>query len=301
MTTNMSGPTETTASSGESDGKIKDSNLRLTTTAWIAILILVFWVGVAVFAPFLAPYGEGDMVSMESFKVVEESSFLGTDYLGRDVLSRIIYGARMTLGLALIATILSFSTGIVLGFVAAISRGWVDQILSRSVDAIMAFPSIMLALIIIGGVGTSLPVVIFTVAMIDATRVFRLSRARALALDASVMEYVNVAEARGEGVTWIMLQEILPNTIVPLAAEFGIRYTFAILFISSLSFLGLGVQPPGADWGVMVKENLQGLLYGAPAALLPAACITTVSVAVNLLVDWFLHRSSTTIPGELME
>lgn len=299
MSTGNTDSTISMAPSEESNGKAKTDNLRLTMTAWIAIAILSFWLFVAVFAPLLAPHGEGEMVSMESFKVVEEASFLGTDYLGRDVLSRIIYGARMTLGLALIATLLSFSTGIVLGFIAAISKGWVDQALSRTVDAIMAFPSIMLALIIIGGVGTSLTVVVFTVAMIDATRVYRLSRA--LALDASVMDYVNVAEARGEGVMWIMLHEILPNTIVPLAAEFGIRYTFAILFISSLSFLGLGVQPPGADWGVMVKENLQGLLYGAPAALLPAFCITTVSVAVNLLVDWFLHRSSTMIPGELME
>ncbi len=299
MSTGNTDSTISMAPSEESNGKAKTDNLRLTMTAWIAIAILSFWLFVAVFAPLLAPHGEGEMVSMESFKVVEEASFLGTDYLGRDVLSRIIYGARMTLGLALIATLLSFSTGIVLGFVAAISKGWVDQALSRTVDAIMAFPSIMLALIIIGGVGTSLTVVVFTVAMIDATRVYRLSRA--LALDASVMDYVNVAEARGEGVMWIMLHEILPNTIAPLAAEFGIRYTFAILFISSLSFLGLGVQPPGADWGVMVKENIQGLLYGAPAALLPAFCITTVSVAVNLLVDWFLHRSSTMIPGELME
>ena len=287
-----------TASPEGSKETSERDNLRPTPTAWIAIFIIVFWVLVAVFAPILAPFSHSEMISFESFAVVEESAFLGTDYLGRDVLSRIIYGARMTLGLALIATIISFTTGIVLGFVAAISPGWVDQVLSRTVDAIMAFPSIMLALIIIGGVGTSLPVVILTVALIDATRVFRLSRA--LALDASVMDYVSVARARGEGVGWIMLHEILPNTMTPLAAEFGIRYTFAILFISSLSFLGLGVQPPVADWGVMVKENLQGLLFGAPAALLPAACIGTISVAVNLLVDWFLHRSSTMIPEELV-
>lgn len=298
MTTDNADASEVIASPEEQNSRKKRDNLRLTPVAWVSIFIIFFWVVVAVFAPILAPFDQADMVSFESFKVVDEASFLGTDYLGRDVLSRIIYGARMTLGLALIATLISFTTGIVLGFVAAISPGWIDQVLSRTVDAIMAFPSIMLALIIIGGVGTSLPVVILTVALIDATRVFRLSRA--LALDASVMDYVSVARARGEGVNWIMLHEILPNTITPLAAEFGIRYTFAILFISSLSFLGLGVQPPGADWGVMVKENLQGLLYGAPAALIPAACIGTISVAVNLLVDWFLHRSSAMIPEELM-
>ena len=298
MTTDNADSSKVIALPEEQNSNKKRDNLRLTPVACVSIFIIVFWVVVAMFAPVLAPFDKADMVSFESFKVVDEASFLGTDYLGRDVLSRIIYGARMTLGLALIATLISFTTGIVLGFVAAISPGWIDQVLSRTVDAIMAFPSIMLALIIIGGVGTSLPVVILTVALIDATRVFRFSRA--LALDASVMDYVSVARARGEGVNWIMLHEILPNTITPLAAEFGIRYTFAILFISSLSFLGLGVQPPGADWGVMVKENLQGLLYGAPAALIPAACIGTISVAVNLLVDWFLHRSSTMIPDELM-
>jgi peptide/nickel transport system permease protein len=183
--------------------------------------------------------------------------------------------------------------------VAAISRGWTDQILSRLVDAIMAFPSIMLALIIIGGVGTSLPVVILTVALIDTTRVFRV--ARALALDVMVMDFVEAAKVRGEGPIWIMLREILPNTAAPLMAELGIRYTFAILFISSLSFLGLGVQPPGADWGVMVKENLQGLLYGSPAALTPAFCIASVSIAVNILVDWYLQQTSGNISEEILQ
>ena len=299
MTANHSASTKPSPPFAEKEAPAKRHTLTLTPIAWFGGLVLLFWIIVAILGPAIAPFGEGDIVSMESFKVVDEAGFLGTDYLGRDLLSRIIFGARMTLGLAMIATLLSFSTGIALGFAAAIAGGWLDQVLSRAVDAIMAFPSIMLALIIIGGVGTSLPVVILTVAMIDATRVYRLSRA--LALDASVMDYVEVARARGEGPVWIMVSEILPNTIVPLAAEFGIRYTFAILFISALSFLGLGVQPPGADWGVMVKENLQGLLYGAPAALLPAACIATVTVGVNLLVDWFLHRSSSEISEEMLK
>lgn len=273
--------------------------VRMTTSAWIAVSILAFWILVSVLAPLIAPFGEGDMVSTQSFAYPEEASFLGTDYLGRDMVSRIAYGARMTLGLAAIATAISFSIGIGLGFVAAISRGWTDQILSRLVDAIMAFPSIMLALIIIGGVGTSLPVVILTVALIDITRVFRV--ARALALDVMVMDFVEVAKVRGEGPIWIMLREILPNTAAPLMAELGVRYTFAILFISSLSFLGLGVQPPGADWGVMVKENLQGLLYGSPAALTPAFCIASVSIAVNILVDWYLQQTSGNISEEILQ
>lgn len=271
---------------------------RLDSTAAIGGFIILFWIVVGLFGPPFTPFDVGEIVSTESFALVNEAGFLGTDYLGRDLLSRIVHGARMTLGLALTTTVLSFTAGIALGFSAAIAGGWVDQLMSRAVDTIMAFPSIMLALIIIAGVGTSLPIVILTVAMIDATRVFRLSRA--LALDVSVMDFVEVARARGEGTNWIMFREILPNTVSPLAAEFGIRYTFAILFISALSFLGLGVQPPNADWGVMVKENLQGLMYGAPAALLPAACIATVTIGVNLLVDWFLDRSSSRISGELV-
>ena len=276
-----------------------NKRFKLTPAAIIALTVIAFWCLIAIFAPWIAPYDQGEMVSTESFKQVEEASFLGTDYLGRDMTSRIIYGARMTLGLAAIATVLSFFAGIVLGFVAAISRGWTDQVLSRVIDAIMAFPSIMLALIIIGGVGTSLPVVVVTVALIDATRVFRV--ARALALDVSVMEYVEAARARGEGPIWIMRREILPNTLAPLMAELGIRYTFAILFISALSFLGLGVQPPGADWGVMVKENMQGLFYGSAAPLTPAFCIASISISINLLVDWFLHQSSGSIPEEMLQ
>ena len=287
----------TTAATPEQD-QSEQQRFKITTPAWIGIGILAFWILVSIFGPLIAPHDEGTMVSTESFKLVEEAGFLGTDYLGRDLLSRVIYGARMTLGLAAIATALSFTGGIALGFFAAISRGWIDQVLSRLIDAIMAFPSIMLALIIIGGLGTSLPIVILTVALIDATRVFRV--ARALALDISVMDYVEAARVRGEQTMWVMRREILPNTLAPLTAELGIRYTFAILFISSLSFLGLGVQPPGADWGVMVKENLQGLAYGAPAALIPAFCIATVSIAVNLLVDWFVDESSGNISEELV-
>jgi len=268
-------------------------------SACIALLILAFWIAVAIFGPLFAPYGEGVFISDDSFAPSSSTALLGTDYLGRDLLSRVIYGARMTLGLALVATALSFSTGITLGFIAAIIGGWVDTVLSRLVDAIMAFPSIMLALIIIGGVGTSLPVVILSVALVDSTRVFRLSRA--LAMDISVMDYVDVARARGEGVIYILYREVLPNAVIPLTAEFGLRYTFAILFISSLSFLGLGVQPPVADWGVMVKENMQGLFYGSPASLIPALCIATVTIAVNLLIDWFLHQRSDQISEEMLQ
>jgi len=170
--------------------------------------------------------------------------------------------------------------------------------MSRVNDALMAFPSVILALIVMSALGTSLMIMIVTVAVIDSTRVFRLSRA--LAMDISVMDFVDVARSRGESLWWITVREILPNTLAPLTAEFGIRFTFAILFISALSFLGLGVQPPAADWGVMVKENLQGLLFGSAAALMPAAAVASLTVGVNLIVDWFLRRMGGDVAQELM-
>ena len=262
--------------------------IKLTLTAWIGIIILGFWLGIAVLGPALAPHGESEILSNRSFAPAGEVGLLGSDYLGRDVLSRVLYGARMTMGLALIATVVSLTVGIGLGFTAAVGGALVDGVLSRINDAIMAFPGIILALMVIAALGTSTTVVVLTVALIDATRVFRV--ARALAMDISVMEFVDAARARGESLWWITGREILPNTFAPLATEFGIRFTYAILFISALSFLGLGVQPPAADWGVMVRENLQGLLFGSAAALLPAASVASLTVGINLIVDWYLHQ-----------
>lgn len=269
------------------------------TAAWIGASVLGIWVFVAFFAPLIAPYGQGELLSDASFAPAGEVGLLGGDYLGRDVLSRIMFGSRMTLGLAAVITVIGFAAGIALGFLAAVAGGLVDTLLSRSIDAIMAFPSIMLALIIIASLGTSLEVLVLTIAAIEATRVFRVSRA--LAMDIAVMDFVEVARARGEGLWWIMLREIFPNATGPLAAELGIRFTYAILFISALSFLGLGVQPPNADWGSMVRENLQGLLFGSTAPLIPAAAIATVTFSVNLIVDWFLHKSNRDISDEILQ
>lgn len=273
--------------------------LGLTPTAWVGLFIVGFWLAIAIVGPTLAPYAESDIISDRSFAPAGEVGLLGSDYLGRDVLSRVLYGARMTMGLALVTTLVSFSVGIALGFTAAVSGGWVDNVMSRINDAVMAFPSIILALMVMVALGSSIPVMVLTVAAIDATRVFRVSRA--LAMDVSVMEFVDVARARGEGLRWITFHEILPNTLAPLAAEFGIRFTYAILFISALSFLGLGVQPPAADWGVMVKENLQGLLFGSAAALMPACAVASLTIGINLLVDWFLRRLGGTAAEEILE
>jgi peptide/nickel transport system permease protein len=275
------------------------ARLGFTPPAWIGCFIVSFWLFIALFGPSLAPHLESDIITDVSYAPAGEVGLLGSDYLGRDVLSRLLYGARMTMGLAFMATILSFSIGITLGFIAASSGRWIDGFMSRVNDALMAFPSVILALIVMSALGTSLTIMVVTVAIIDSTRVFRLSRA--LATDVSVMDFVDVARARGESLWWITVREILPNTLAPLTAEFGIRFTFAILFISALSFLGLGVQPPTADWGVMVKENLQGLLFGSAAALMPAGAVASLTVGVNLIVDWFLTRIGGGIAEEMLE
>lgn len=272
------------------------TGLSIPMSAWVGIVILAFWIAVALVGPIFAPHGEGELLVNDSFAPIGSVGMFGGDYLGRDVLSRLLFGARRTLGLAGLVTVCAFAIGVGLGFLAAIARGFVDTLLSRANDALMAFPSLILALIVIAALGSSVPVLIGTVTLIEATRIFRV--ARSLAMDILVMDFVDVARARGEGAWWIMRREIMPNAVAPLAAEFGIRYTYAILFISALSFLGLGIQPPDADWGVMVRENLQGLLFGSAAPLIPAAAIATVTIAINLVVDGLLQHASRDVSVE---
>lgn len=252
-----------------------------------AIAACVF---LAVLGPWLAPHDPAQSLSNESFGFPAEAAFLGTDYLGRDLLSRLLHGGRLTLFLSIGTTVLAFVWGVAAGFAAGITGRWTDALLSRAVDGLLAIPSIILALMVIGSLGTSLPVLIGTVALIEGGRIFRV--ARALARDLAVMEFMEAARARGEGMLWLMLREMLPNALGPLATEFGLRFTYTLLFISALSFLGFGTQPPGADWGAMVKENIEGLLYGSPAALLPAALIAVATIGVNLLIDACLDRAT---------
>lgn len=266
-------------------GLLKKSPL----SARIGMGIILLNVLAAVFAPFIAPYGETSVVG-DVWEGFSSEFLLGTDHLGRDLFTRMVYGARNTIVLAFLTTAISFLLGTSLGFVAATKGGWIDQIFSRIVDIFMAFPTLIFALMILSVMGSSVPVLIFTIAILDSTRVYRLSRA--VAMDIEVMDYVEVARLRGEGLWWIMRHEILPNAMPPLVAEFGLRFCFVFLFIASLSFLGLGLQPPLADWGGMVKENAGAITFGIYIPLFPAAAIAFLTVGVNLIVDWFLHLSS---------
>lgn len=258
-------------------------------SAKVGIVLILLWIFTGIFAGVLAPYGETEVVG----SVWEEWSadtILGTDQLGRDLLTRIIYGARNTIFIALLTTILSFFIGITSGFMAAALGGWTDQLLSRIVDILLSIPILIFSLMLLSVLGTSVPVLIIVLAMLDSTRVFRL--ARSVSMDIVVMDYVEVARLRGEKLWWIMRREILPNAVAPLIAEFGLRFCFVFLLISALSFLGLGLQPPTADWGSMVRENAGAISFGILTPLIPALAIASLTIGVNLVVDWMLHKTS---------
>ncbi len=268
---------------------------KAPVSAWFGLIVIGIYCLVAIFAPLLAPYGEAEIVSTPFVPWSWEHIF-GTDQIGRDIFSRLIYGARNTMGIAVITTVLSFAIGGSLGLIAAILSGWLDQFVSRVVDAIMAIPSLIFALMLLAIFGSNILSLIVIIAVLDSTRVFRLTRA--VSLNVVVMEFVEAATLRGERLPWIMRREILPNILPPLAAEFGLRFSFVFLTVAALSFLGLGIQPPTADWGSMVRENASLIQFAqfdlktALTPIIPAATIGLLTVAVNMVVDWFLHKSS---------
>jgi len=259
----------------------------------VSALIGLFFTGLyflgAIFAPFIAPYGLSEVVG-DVWEPSSSRHLLGTDSIGRDLLTRMIYGGRTTIFIATMATLLSFVTGSVLGFLAAVLGGWMDQLMSRLIDLLMSIPTLIFALVVLSVMPVTVPVLIVVMGLLDSTRVYRL--ARAVAVDVNVMDFVEAARLRGEGRGWIIFREILPNALSPLIAEMGLRFIFAVLFVSTLSFLGLGVQPPAADWGGIVKENKDGIVYGIPAALVPAFAIATLAISVNLVADWILNRTT---------
>ncbi|MCZ6838146.1 MAG: ABC transporter permease [Alphaproteobacteria bacterium] len=261
----------------------------LNLSARIGLFIVLFFAFCAIFAPWLAPYGESQIVG-DVWESIGGEFIFGTDQIGRDLLTRLIFGARNTMTLALISTAVSFTAGAVLGFIAATMGGAVDQVLSRVVDVVISIPTLIASLIILSAVGTATPTLVLVIGIIYAMPVFRI--ARAVAMDIEVMDYVEAARLRGEGLWWIMAREILPNAMTPLAAEFGLRFCFVFLLIASLSFLGLGLQPPLADWGAMVRGNADGIAWGFYHPLLPAACIALLTIGINLLIDRWVHKAS---------
>ena len=307
--------------------------IKLTWAGKISVAIVVMWVVLAFIGPWIAPYHEaaedetpdgslyaesfmpamscpemtediydlGDMTPEVITQYCSNSDlvmYLGSDYLGRDTFSRIIWGARTTIGISFVATLIAYAVGITLGIAAAVRGGWTDMILSRINESILSLPSIMLGLIAVAALGSEIKILVGTAALIYATSVFRI--ARALGQDIMVQDFVEAAHARGEGLWWIITREVLPNAAMPLMTDFGLRLVFVILFISSLSFLGLGVQPPMADWGSMVRENMQGLGYGSYASIWPAIAIGTLTISINLIVDDISAKSGGSLAKKMI-
>ena len=255
----------------------------------VGLFFVVAWLLLAVFGPGIAPHPVGAVVAPDVFGAFSASHPLGTDYLGRDMLSRILHGARFTIGLALVAALAASVTGTTLALVSATAGGWIDEVMSRVMDALISIPSKMLALVMVAAFGSSVGLLILTAAVSYTPGAFRI--ARSLAVNVKTLEYVLAARARGERLPYVAVVEILPNMINPMLADFGLRFVFVVLLLSGMSFLGLGVQPPDADLGSLVRENISGLFEGAPAVVMPAIAIATLTVSVNLLIDSLSGRA----------
>ncbi len=252
-------------------------------TGLLGLLVMFFWLLAAALGPLLL----GDALQAgggsEVFAPISAAHWLGTDYLGRDMLVRVIDGARYTVGVALLATLLASGTGTTLALLAAAVGGKLDAVLSRVLDTLTAIPSKMFALILVAGFGSSVSVLVLTAALIYVPGAFRI--ARSLAVNINALDYVTVARTRGEGTPYIMLREILPNIIGPMLSDLGLRFVYVVLLLAGLSFLGLGIQPPAADWGSLVRENIGALPDAGAAVIAPALAIASLTIAVNLVID----------------
>lgn len=259
-------------------------------TAKLGMVVVTIYAFVAIFAPWIAPYGEAEVASRVPFGDWSAEHLLGTDRLGRDFLSRLIYGARNSISIALVTTIFSCTIGCVTGVFSALIGGFVDQIISRFVDAIMSVPDLIFILMILSIFGSSIPNLIMIIALLTSTRFFRISRAAAL--NVGSLEFVEAAKVRGEGLLWISVNEIFPNILPLILSELGMRFCFIFLSIAALSFLGVGIKPPAAEWGSMVRENAALINMGDITPLIPAAAIAFLVISVNFIVDWQLNRAS---------
>jgi peptide/nickel transport system permease protein len=248
-----------------------------------ALGVILLWVVVALFAPHMIPHSVGEIVDTDYFGPVSRDLWFGSDYLGRDIFSRILMGARYTLGISLAAVSIACFSGVALGMTAAVAGGWLDTMLSRFLDALNSIPSKLFGLVVVAAIGSSIPALIATLSVIYTPGAYRF--ARALAVNVNTMDFMVVARIRGEKLPYLVASEILPNILGPVLADLGLRFVFVVLLLSGLSFLGLGVQPPYADWGALVRENIGGLPFAAPAVIFPSLAIASLTISVNLLID----------------
>jgi peptide/nickel transport system permease protein len=253
-----------------------------TGTGLVGVVVLALAVGVALFGPYVAPHPLDQPVGTP-FEGPSSEALLGTDFLGRDVLSRVLWGGRSVLALAGLATLLAYAGGLLVGLLAGYTRSLLDPFLMRSADVLLSFPALVFLLVLVTGLGTSKAVLVLGVAIIQMPSIARIMRSATLAQ--SVRGFVEAAVARGEGTFAILRRELLPNIVSPITADIGIRFTYAIILVASVNFLGLGLQPPAADWALMIGENRSGLTLNPYAVLAPAVMIALLTIAVNMVGD----------------
>ena len=263
--------------------------------------IVAFVLLVALLGPLVAPHDPTAPISTP-LTAPSGKALLGTDFLGRDVLSRLLHGGRSVIGLALAATLLAYAIGLAIGLVAGYSRSKVDPILMRTVDVMLAFPPLLFLLVLITGAGTGVGVLILGVAAIQAPSISRI--VRTATLEVSVRGYVEAAIARGERAYAVVVREVLPNILAPVLVDSGLRFTYSILIIASVNYLGLGLQPPSSDWALMISENREYISLNVWAVLAPAAMIGLLTIGVNLTGDAiarslgrsYVPRTTRTVP-----
>jgi ABC-type dipeptide/oligopeptide/nickel transport system permease subunit len=255
--------------------------LRVRTGA-VGFGLLLFVLALAVFGPFVAPHSPTEPIGIP-FEGPSADAPLGYDVLGRDVLSRILWGGRSVLALAGVATLIAYLAGGVVGLVAGYSRSLVDPALMRGADVLIAFPALLFILVLVTGAGTSKAALVAGVAIVQAPLVARIIRTATL--EQSMRGFVEAAVARGERTTAILRREILPNIVSPIAADFGLRFTYSIILVASVNFFGLGLQPPDADWALIISENRDGLTLNPWVILVPAALVALLTISLNLVGD----------------
>lgn len=265
------------------------------TRTKVGLAIILLLVAVAVIGPFFAPHAPDEGLTrpggfVSGFEPPSDVAVLGTDNLGRDVLSRFLWGGRSVLALALFATALGAVLGTAVGLLAAYSRGILDDVLMRGQDVVLAFPQLVFALVLVATVGPELWLLVVAVGISTMPRVARV--ARAAAVEVVERDFIRAAESIGVPRRRILFGEILPNITSPLVVEVTLRLTFNIAVIAALSFLGFGLQPPAADWGLMINENRQGLLAGQPwGVVMPVVAIGLLTISTSLVGDGFARAA----------
>jgi len=256
---------------------------RSSPSMLVGLVLVALNAVVALTAPLLAPFSPIQTDALAAIEGPSGAHLLGTDQLGRDVLSRVLYGGRYALLISLTATVLAVGIGTVLGCLAAYRRGWFDEALSRVLDAVLSVPAILALLVVVTVLGAGAPVIVLAATVVYCPAVIRVVRAAAFGIVG--LDYVTAARARGEGFRPTMVREIWPNILDVVMVEFAMRASWIVLLVSSLSFLGFGADPPTPDWGLMVSENRTMMTVVPSATLGPIVALASLIVGLNLAAD----------------